>query len=361
MTAKGRRTADNLINHVVLVIDESGSMHHISKTVITVVDKLIANMAQQVRDINRTAAIKTETRVTVYLFHSTVRCVIFDMSVSDLPSIADFYEINGMTAMVDATTLAISDLKQTFDKYGRHSYLMYVITDGHENYSSGENVQALPGIMATLPDTWTTACLVPDAGGAHVAKQLGFPAGNVAIWDATSSRGAEEMVDRVTVATNSYVTNRSQSGGTFRSTRTLFQVNDAAMTPADAIKAGAKAMDASEYVIVPVIRDCTIKEMVEECTPNYKIGQAYYQLNNSKTPKGKRGIIVQGNKDVKVMDNGTKRVYTGKGVRALASLPDHDITVDPQNMGTSNIVFVQSTSLNRKLYAGTKLLILTGK
>jgi len=358
---KRNRVADNIITHVTLVVDESGSMMGLSQAVIKVVDGLIANMAAQVREINKTADVKTETRVTVYLFSNAARCVIFDMSVTDLPSIADYYDSDGGTALADATTLAIDDLGQTFDKYGKHSYLFYVITDGEELHSTAEGRRNLPNKIAALPDTWTLACLVPNALGVNMAKNLGFPAGNIAMWDATSTRGVEEMVDRVTVATNSYVSARSQSGGTFRGTKTLFQINDAAMTPADAIKAGANAMDASEYVIVPVIRDCTIKEMVEECTPNYKIGQAYYQLNNSKTPKGKRGIIVQGNKDVKVMDNDTKRVYTGKGVRSLANLPDHDITVDPQNMGTKNIVFVQSTSLNRKLYAGTKLLILTGK
>lgn len=359
-SAKRNRVADNIITHVTLVVDESGSMQRLSAATIKVVDQLIANMATQVKQINETATVKTETRVTVYLFSNAARCVVFDMSVADLPSIAEYYESDGGTALCDATLLAIDDLGKTFDKYGQHSYLMYVITDGEELHSTPEGRRNLPGVIGKLPDTWTLACMVPNPAGVHMAKQLGFPAGNVAMWDATSERGVEEMVDRVTVATNAYVSTRSQSGGTFRGTKTLFQVDAGKMTFDEALKAGAKQLGQNEYVVIPVISRTSIKDMVEQCTTNYKIGQAYYQLNDSDTPKGKKGIIVQGNKDILVMDNASKRVAGGPAVRQLAGLPAHDITVDPKNMDKNNIVFVQSTSLNRILYPGTKLLLKTG-
>lgn len=343
------------INDVGIVIDASGSMQHLRGKVEQVVDRLVADLAQRSKELG------DETRITIYLFNEVIHVIEYAVDVTRLPTLVGRYSPNWQTALVSATIQTITDLKKIPELYGNHAVLMFVITDGYENASPMEDKEELPGIMAGLPDNWTVACLVPNITGMSEAKRFGFPAGNIAIWDTTSQAGMEQAMRTVSAATTSYMTSRSQSGGTFRGTKSLFQVDDSKMTMDEALKAGAVLLDQSEYVLIPVIRQCSIKEMVEECTTNYKIGQAYYQLNNSGTPKGKKGIIVQGNKDIKVMENATKRVAGGKVIRKVAGLPDHDMTVDPKGMGKDNVVFVQSTSLNRILYPGTKLLLLTGK
>lgn len=362
------RRKQNIVAHVAVALDASSSISHLRKQVIDVTDNLIKELAQQSEVMGQ------ETRVTIYTFADQVECLIYDKDVLRLPSIAELYKPEGNTALLKATQTAIDDLAMTPEKYGDHSYLLYVITDGQENVSDQGSWWAngkmnyrdpkenggrfyrdsVPETIKGLPDNWTLACLVPSVVDVAYAKRYGFPAGNIMVWDATSERGVEEIGKVMSSVTKTYMTNVSQG---VRGTKTLFKVDDAKMTLDEAIKAGARVMDTSEYVIVPVYTRTSIAEMVKECTPNYKIGQAYYQLNNSGTPKGKRGIIVQGNKDILVMENASKRVASGPMIRKVAGLPDTDTTVDPKNMGTDNIVFVQSTSLNRILYPGTKLLL----
>lgn len=352
-----------IINHVALVMDASYSMTNLSKAVVKVADQLIADLAKLSKDMDQ------ETRVTVYTFADDVECVIYDKDVLRLPSIAEFYRADGNTALLRATSDAIDDLKLTATKYGDHSFLLYVITDGEENVSDGGWASkfrlapgqssfrvTLPRKIAELADNWTLACLVPSAQHVFHTKKFGFPANNIAVWDATSERGMEEAGRTITAATSAYMTSRATG---VRGTKSLF-TPATGQVDAQAVKAaGLSALDPSSYVLVPVIKEEQIGEFVKSCSSQYQIGKAYYQLTGSPKPKGKRGIIVQGNKRVAVMEKATSKVYVGPEARKLVGLPDHDLMVDPTNTGGDYLLFVQSTSLNRKLYPGTKLLLLT--
>jgi hypothetical protein len=94
----------HLINHVAFVVDRSGSMSDLKSKTIEVFDNQIKFLAKRSTELNQ------ETRVSVYLFGSTVENVIFDMDVLRLPSLKELYKIEGMTALIDATIQAISDL-----------------------------------------------------------------------------------------------------------------------------------------------------------------------------------------------------------------------------------------------------------
>src|SRR5690349_14651809 len=120
---------ENYVNHVALALDASGSMAVSGKAraLVTVADGLIEYLAARSKELNQ------ETRVTVYTFDERVKCAIYDKDVLRLPSIADFYKIGGMTALLDATLLAIDDLRLTPQKYGDHAFLTYVLTDGKNN------------------------------------------------------------------------------------------------------------------------------------------------------------------------------------------------------------------------------------
>src|SRR5215469_2903490 len=119
----------NKINHIAMVLDASGSMSYHSKTVPKVADDLIASLAEQSKIMDQ------ETRVTVYMFSDLqyIQCLIYDKDVLRMPSIKGLYKIIGNTALCAATTRVIEDLKLTPEKYGEHSFLVYVITDGREN------------------------------------------------------------------------------------------------------------------------------------------------------------------------------------------------------------------------------------
>ena len=212
-------SGENYINHVVLVLDASSSMASHTQSLIKVADAQIAHLAQRSKELDQ------ETRVTVYSFADSAKCLIWDMDVLRLPSIATLYKAHGNTALIDATLLAIQDLSMTPEKYGDHSFLVFVLTDGEENRSKSRPT-TLATSLTQLADHWTTAVLVPNATGVHEAKKFGFPADNIAVWDTTTKRGLEEAVERISVATDQYMFLRTQG---VRGTRSLFS------TGADAV------------------------------------------------------------------------------------------------------------------------------
>lgn len=331
----------NYINHVVLCLDASGSMARHKNSVIKVADGLVTHLAQ------RSQELKQETRVTVYTFNSVAQCLIYDMDVLRLPSIATFYRPGGNTALVDASLLALRDLAMTPEKYGDHSFLVYVLTDGEENASQSRGTH-LATALNQIAEHWTVAALVPDASGKHEAKKFGFPADNIAIWDATSERGVEDAGQIIRAATDSYMDARATG---VRGTRTLFSTGAAAVNKATIASVGLKPLSSKQYVLIPVIRDTPIKEFVEEARGpgSYRAGQTYYPLTKRET--------IQANKDVVVVEIQTARVYAGDGVRNLIGLPDVEVRVSP-DFNPEYRIYVQSTSTNRKLIAGTKVMVL---
>lgn len=333
-------TRQNYINHIALVLDASSSMHYNASRLIEVADAQIAHLAQRSKELDQ------ETRITVYVFADAVRCVIYDKDVLRLPSIREFYRPNGMTALVDATLLALDDLALTPEKYGDHAFLIYVLTDGQENASSHRNRMGLAPRLAGLPDHWTVAALVPDATGKHEAKKFGFPADNIAMWDATSAHGVVEAGATIRRATDQFMTGRASG---IRGTRAVFSTGADAVNAATIHAAALTPLSSSEYVLVPVHREGPIKEWVEECGYPYRVGSAYYQLTKTET--------IQAQKDLAVVEKATGKVYMGAQARGVVGLPDMTVRVAPQHNPQFDI-FVQSTSVNRKLLPGTTLLLL---
>jgi hypothetical protein len=330
----------NTINHIGLVIDGSSSMAHLSKEVIKVADAQIAYLAK------RSQELKQETRVSVYIFNHTVRCVIFDMDVLRLPSIAQLYGTSGRTALIDAALKSQQDLETTSTIYGDHSFLTFILTDGEENeskYPAG----MLTKYLQAQGDNWTVAVLVPNATGKFEAKRFGFPADNVAIWDATTVAGVTEVGETIRRATDNYMMARST--GTFRGTRSLFSMSNATLNSTAVLKADLKPLRPGQFVLFDVDQPWAIREWVESRGLPYNMGSAFYQLTKSE--------LIQARKDILVRNKKTGLVYSGANARAMVGLPDDEIRVRPEHNPDFD-VFVQSTSVNRKLVPGTKLLVL---
>lgn len=348
----------NKINHVAILMDESDSMHQHSRNVVTVVDGLVKTLAEE------SVKFDQETRVTIYTYSSkgyrtsgkAVDCLVFDKDALRLPSLAGQYRPNGMTALVDATWQAVDDLEKTPQMYGEHSFVVYNVTDGMENASDHTKME-LSDRLQKLSDNWTMAALVPSDQGVEYAKQMGFPGGNIAKWDVTTAEGLVNMGSTLRAATVSFMDTRSRTGA--RSTTSLFQPEMTKVDEAALKSAGLKPLDPAKYVLIPVTEEIRIDEFVKQCTTNYNVGKGYYQLTGGRKPKGKRGIIVQGNKNVAVLNKKTNEVFTGPEARKLINLPNENVTVDPADTKGDYILFVQSTSLNRILGpVGTKFLLM---
>lgn len=328
----------NYINHIVLVLDASSSMISHSRELIKVADNQIAYLAKRSKELDQ------ETRVTVYSFGSArdIHCLIYDKDVLRMPSIAGLYKANGMTALVDATLLALEDLAMTPEKYGEHAFLIYVLTDGQEN-DSAKHHRWLGDAIAKLPDHWTLAAFVPNQEGVFEAKKFGFPKDNIAVWNTESSAGIAETGERIRQTTEQFMVNRTKG---IRGTKSLFQL----ATPT--LSNVAHTLDSlhfGQYRLLDVTETGRIDEFVEsELNRPYKLGEAYYQLMKPETIQPQKAIAIFANSNV----------YKGDQARALLGLPDHHVRVAPTDFPDYTI-FVQSTSVNRKLIAGTRLLILS--
>ncbi|WP_217212996.1 vWA domain-containing protein [Streptomyces sp. AC550_RSS872] len=342
--------SQNYINHVALVLDASSSMSHLSRKVVEVADQQITYLARRSQELDQ------ETRVTVYVFADQVECVIYDKDVLRMPSLKQLYRAGGMTALLAATLKSQRELAQTAQLYGDHSFLTFVLTDGQENASHRcpdahhRDPRALVGAVAEMiekqEDNWTLAVLVPDQMGKREAMQCGFPKDNIAVWDATSTQGLEEAGQVIQQATEQFMVGRSRG---IRGSRAVFSTGAQAVNK-DTIKAaGLVPVDPSAYQLIPVARDAAIREWVIECGHTYRTGGAFYQLSKSEK--------IQAQKQIAVLEKKTDRVYTGPQARALLGLPGTEIRVKPDHNAEFTI-FVQSTSVNRKLVPNTRLLLM---
>jgi hypothetical protein len=108
-------------------------------------------------------------------------------------------------------------------------------------------------------------------------------------------------------------------------------------------------MKKGTYVLVPVPTDSRIDEFTQQMGHQYQVGRGFYQLMKREEIQATKDIVVVGKKDHKV--------YSGRDARQIVGLPDMNVRVSPSHNPDFDI-FVQSTSLNRKLIAGTKYLYL---
>lgn len=330
----------NYINHVVLVLDASWSMENNASALIEVTDKQIEYLAKRSEELDQ------ETRVSIYDFADDVRCLVYDMDVLRLPSIKSLYDTRGRTALIDATLKSLDDLEQTATLYGDHAFLTYVLTDGYNN-ASRNRPAALERCLDRLPDNWTVAALVPGEKERRAAVSFGFPPDNVAIWNATSVQGVIEVGKTIRDATESFMQQRST--GTFRGTRSLFSTGIEAVNR-QTVTQTLTPLDPRTYDILPVHHDAPIRDYVYSRGLDYVIGNAFYQLTKKET--------IQAQKKIAIREKATGKVYSGDHARDILGLPRNmEVRVQP-NYNPEYDVFVQSTSVNRKLLANTDVLVL---
>ncbi len=329
----------NYINHIVFVLDSSGSMSNLREQVIKVFDNQIKYLAARSQELDQ------ETRVSVYVFNDDVNCLIYDKDCLRLPSIKDFYKTGGNTALIDATMKSLDDLSKTPELYGDHSYLAFLLTDGEEN-SSNHSSSTLSNRIKSLPENWTLAVLVPNQIGVYECKRAGFSQDNISIWDTSSSRGLEDAGKVIRESTDRFMQARSTG---LRGTKSLFKLNTN-LTAREISKNLQELKPDRDYLLIPVHSDSSIKDYVESWTAvPYRPGSTYYLLTKPET--------VQPYKNICIENKLNGKVYAGLNARNLLNLPDYEVKVSPVDYSDYNIL-IQSTSSNRKLLKGTKIIVL---
>lgn len=332
--------------------DHSGSMGNIARHAARDYNATIASV--------RDAAIATnqDTLVSVvelgYEGTDAVRHVEKRASVTVLkPIVESSYSARGRgTPLWDAVGALIEDFESLPDYNDTDTaFLVMVTTDGGENASNTWTARSIKAKMEQLQrsDRWTFVFRCPRSDVRGLMAQ-GIPEGNILGWD-QNERGVQAAQAATTSAMTDYMSGRSKG---MKST-TKFYANMADVKVSD-VKAVCKDIG-SEVQLLPVSQaehDSAIREFVEARTGGKMLkGAAFYQLTKTE-PK------VQDYKLIAVQNKQTGAVYAGPAARQMAGLPQYgDARVAPDDLGEWN-VFIQSTSVNRKVVAGTQLMYWPG-
>jgi len=228
------------------------------------------------------------------------------------------------------------------------SFLVMVITDGQENSSKTWNGASIGKKIRELQatDRWTFVFRVPR-GSARELSKLGIPEGNILEWDQT-----DHGVQIATQATRSAVGSYYSARALGKTSTDKFYADLSTVTLKEVKKS---LVDISpEISIWPVtIKDngSQIRDFVERHLPkNHAMskGTAFYELTKTEA--------IQEYKQICIKDKKSNSVYSGPSARDLLGLPDYgEIKLAPGNHGNYTI-FVQSTSVNRKLVSNSSLL-----
>lgn len=283
---------------------------------------------------------------------SAIRRAAFYSSVTFLrPLDENSYACEGGTPLFDAVGELIEGFEKAPDVDDPNvSFLIMAVTDGEENASSKWKT-ALGRKIKELQDTgrWTFVFRVPK-GGRRSLAHLGIPDENIYEWE-TSAKGMEQATQVTQQAIRQYYSGRASG----QRATTRFYADLSNVTSRD-VQANMKDIS-SEVTIWPVGKKDDkewIQHFVERRLPgeSYLKGAGFYQMCKPET--------IQDHKRIMIRDKKTGAVYEGYAARKMLGLPDMGhVRVRPGDFGQWDL-FVQSTSCNRHLVAGTQLIYWKG-
>lgn len=109
-----------------------------------------------------------------------------------------------------------------------------------------------------------------------------------------------------------------------------------------------RAVTPGRFQVLEVDNDISIKAFVLENGLTFKTGRGFYEFTKTET--------IQGEKEIVLMDRSTGDLFEGEAAREMLGLPmGATVRLKPSNL-EKYIVFVQSTSANRKLIGRTRFL-----
>lgn len=330
-----------LVNHFHILLDDSSSMEPLRNRA---VDTLNANI-----NAIRGGSIRSGQPATVSFttFGADIRTRYFCEPVENLRKLdSSDYWPHGNTPLLDAVGLQVEKMLARKDSLDENvSFVFIIITDGEENASKEFHPTKLNELIARVQrtDRWSFAWLVPRGASKRLIQSYGIPDGNVREWDQTD-RGMAEASLSVTAGVGAYYDTRSAGG---RSIKGFFQTNMNAVSDR-AVRAKLTNI-INKVKIVDINTSIEIREFVEKVLKlPYSLGHAYYQLMKPEDVQHHKQVMLRSRKD--------GNIYGGQEARDVLGLPPNlDVKVRPGDHGDWDI-FVQSTSVNRKLVPGTRLI-----
>lgn len=336
------------VTYVYFVLDRSGSMA-------SLMSQARDNLMNQVQQLDKASGPNDEYRINVVAFDDTVSVTCIDSLPSDIlrRSRESLYpNSGGYTAILDAVDKAadLADQIQINDSLNQ-AFLISIITDGGENASKA-SVETIKALVETLnkTDKYTFAYAGPKQSE-RFALSIGLHQGNITTWE-QSFVGVQTLGATSTTSMNSYISSRAV-GATY-STSFYAQpvVTNAA---AFASKLDNTLNDVSAAVKVTRVDSkdpLVVSKFCEQKLGQFKKGSAFYELTESEKVQDYKKVVIQ--------DKTTGKFYEGwDSAKKLLGIPNFQGTVHikPGSLGDFK-VFIQSTSVNRKLTPGTAVLYL---
>jgi len=277
--------------------------------------------------------------------NATVEWETTNSSVKALKPLQSYVASGYGTPLYDSVGMLIEEFERVPDANKNDvSFIVMVITDGQENRSKKWSAARLNAKIRELQatDRWTFVFRVPEGYKNALVHKLGLHDGNVQEWDLSSAGLAQ-----VTQVTSTAVGDYYRGLATGKKATTRFFANLDQVKPSE-IKAVLEDVS-DELVMLRATDDSQIRDLVESKTGvPYRKGTAFYELKKTEKVQAYKRIIIKHRKQGKA--------YAGDAARQVLGLPvGVEVKLAPGQTGQYD-VFVQSTSVNRKVPAGGRVL-----
>lgn len=328
-------------NRFAFVIDRSGSMLRLRKDALKTLNENIRSIAD-----GQKAFPDQQSEVAVLSFANTVNVMqkLIPVDLARELSLDDYCP-DGGTALFDGVSAAVDELQRThYDN--DTSLVIIIVTDGAENASKFTSSQVVKKLMRELESlgNWTFAFMLPKGQKKNFVATFGVPEGNVSEWE-TTAEGFRDVSMSVNQSTQSYYQTRSTGA---RKTETFFA--NLGHVHADDLKKKLIDVTSNVRVMQPVGDEDgkQIRDFYAERFPGktYEPGKLYYMLMKSEKVQPQKRLLIRDK-------NG--KFFAGAEARAIIGLPNVECRLRPgQQAGFE--VYVESTSYNRKVKRGMKML-----
>lgn len=338
---------EKLQTHIAFCIDESGSVAGIVKPLVEAYNQTVTDIRSAVLDEGQ------EASMTALAFGDRVlkhRILYVGQQVQTVEPL-DHNSLNptGMTPLFDSVWRAIKKLEELDDGKPSTSFVVSVITDGQENQSVDPGVPTTVKEIAkkTATDRWTFTFLVPDGNEDWFSNRFNIPRGNIQGWDTKTARGTKDAFIVSSAAYGEFFKQKSSRGIKKMSSKSFYS-STADLTVRTARSALSEITGQVEFIVPHM--DCQIRDAIIGHGKEWIKGAAFYAL--IKTEKK-----VQPYKMVALRVKTSGKVYSGQSARDMLGIGQATGTVRlvPGDHGKFD-VFIQSTSVNRKIAAGTEVM-----